>query len=206
MFSGDDRSHHKEHKRQWWRHNHETQCRRIESVYLSKFQVLYYCKMPHYKNSQTLAHTRLGVNIFLSLWNLAGALAAALPGRMPNLREIEKPLTPTSFLRAFTRSYDETSYAILNRPPGIYGHETLIFVMRIHVLVVDVVFTMQRNLHITRSSIKKHIAYYAALTHFDYPCSHIDYQGGHDNYWPPMTTPNLVKMTTFSFQCMWYIR
>ena len=68
--------------------------------------------------SWSLEATRLNVIIVVSLWNLTGTSAAALPMCLLNFREIGKAQTRISRLRDFTRSCSKTSYRLVNRGPG----------------------------------------------------------------------------------------
>ena len=73
-----------------------------------------YCKI-----SQSLKAASSAVKMPISLWNLAGTLAAVLPRCLPNFLSNWKTLyhlPPISHLWDFARSYNTPSYAILNRP------------------------------------------------------------------------------------------
>ena len=69
--------------------------------------------------SWSLEATRLNVIIVVSLWNLTGTSAAALPMCLLNFRAIGKVQTRISRLRDFTISCSKTSYRLVNRGPGI---------------------------------------------------------------------------------------
>ena len=70
--------------------------------------------------SWSLGAARLDVAMVVSLWNLTGTSAAALPRYLPNFRAIGKILTRISRLRDFTRSCGKTSYRLVNRCPETY--------------------------------------------------------------------------------------
>ena len=67
--------------------------------------------------SRSLEATRLNVIIVVSLCNLTGTSAAALPMCLLNFRAIGKVQTRISRLRDFTRSCSKTSYRLVNRGP-----------------------------------------------------------------------------------------
>ena len=69
--------------------------------------------------SWSLEATRLNVIIVVSLWNLTGTSAAALPMCLLNFRAIGKVQTRISRLWDFTRSCSKTSYRLVNRGPGL---------------------------------------------------------------------------------------
>ena len=71
-----------------------------------------YCQI-----SWSLEAARLDVAMVVSLWNLTGTSAAALPRYLPNFRAIGKVSTRISRLRDFTRSCGKTSYRLVNRGP-----------------------------------------------------------------------------------------
>ena len=56
-----------------------------------------------------------------SLWNLTGVSAAVLPMRLSNFIAMRRFKLRISRLRDLTRSYDKTSYQILNQSRGSYG-------------------------------------------------------------------------------------
>ena len=97
----------------WWRH----QC---QSVPTEWYQGLYSQsgKTSYPQISWSLEATRLNVIIAVSLWNLTGTSAAALPMCLLNFRAIGKVQTRISRLRDFTRSCSKTSYRLVNRGPG----------------------------------------------------------------------------------------
>ena len=70
-----------------------------------------------------LEAARLDVAMVVSLWNLTGTSAAALPRYLPNFRAIGKVWTRISRLRDFTRSCGKTSYRLVNRGPEVCSNE-----------------------------------------------------------------------------------
>ena len=70
------------------------------------------------KISLSLETARLVFRIVRSLWNLTGTSAALLPMCLSNFKAIRRFKVQISWLRDFTRSYEETYFRILRRCPG----------------------------------------------------------------------------------------
>ena len=91
----------------------------IEKTHLYLYHGLYSLsgKTSYRQISWSLEAARLDVAMVVSLWNLTGTSAAALPRNLPNFRAIGKVQTQISRLRNFTRSCGKTSYRLVNRGP-----------------------------------------------------------------------------------------
>ena len=88
--------------------------------FLWSFQGLYLLsgRASYRKISWSLEAARLNVILIVSLWNLTGSSAAALPSCLSNFRAIEKALTWISRLQHFAKSCGKTSARLVNRGPG----------------------------------------------------------------------------------------
>ena len=82
----------------------------------------------------SLEATRLNVIIGVSLWNLTGTSAAALPMCLLNFRAIGKVQTRISRLRDFTRSCSKTSYRSVNRGPGSQRRDYPVWYCKLNLL------------------------------------------------------------------------
>ena len=65
--------------------------------------------------SQSLKGSRSNVHMFVSLWNLTGTSVTGLPRCLPNSKSIGLFQIKISWLRDFTRSYNNTYYRISKR-------------------------------------------------------------------------------------------
>ena len=98
--------------------------------------------------------------IFWSLWNVT-----VLPMRLSTFKAMRKFKLPISYLRAFVRSYDKTTYRILKRGPG---HWTLYIDLSggsYLNLVRFVIFSIGNNSHYGKVSVWAKPVKYEVIFH-----------------------------------------